>query len=223
MAFQKTKIDKNLGYKVHDHLVSLGIETPTTNLVNLDNNKKIEIIEEHMKEICRTLGLDLRDDSLIETPNRVAKMLVLEQTWGLSPENFPKNTTIVNKMQVDEMVTVGEIPVMSLCEHHHQNISGVAVVSYIPKHKVIGLSKLARVVEYFSRRPQVQERLTSQIYHTLTLLLETQDIGVAIKAQHFCMIARGVESPNSWTQTTKLGGAFKNDPSTKAEFLGLIK
>lgn len=223
MAFQKTKTDSILGRKVHEHLVELGLETPTTNLVMMDNNKKIEKIEEHMTEICKLLGMDLTDDSLVDTPKRVAKMMVLEQTWGLSPENFPKNTTIQNKMKIDEMVTVGEIPVMSLCEHHHQTISGIAIVSYIPKEKVIGLSKLARVVEYFARRPQVQERLTAQIYHTLSLLLETEDVAIAIKAQHFCMSARGVETPNTWTQTTKLGGAFKNDHGTKAEFLGLIK
>ncbi len=223
MAFQKTKIDGQLGEEIHKHLLELGLETPTTALLNVDNNKKIEKIELHMTEICKILGLDLTDDSLIETPNRVAKMLVLEQTWGLLPENFPKNTTIQNKIHYDEMVTVGEIPVMSFCEHHHQNIAGTAVIAYIPNKAVIGLSKLARIVEYFSRRPQVQERLTLQIYHALSYLLETEDVAVGINAQHFCMIARGVESPSSWTQTTKLGGKFKNDPSTKSEFLGLIK
>ena len=223
MGYNKTKVDSTLGYQLHQHLLELGLETPTTDLLYVDNRIKIDKIEEHMTEICKILGLDLTDDSLIETPKRVAKMMVLEQTWGLLPDNFPKNTTIENKMQVDEMVTVGDIPVMSLCEHHHQNIAGKAVIAYIPNNKVIGLSKLARVVEYYARRPQVQERLTSQVYHALSYLLETPNVAVAINAQHFCMIARGVEAPNSWTQTTKLGGVFKADPSTKAEFLNLIK
>lgn len=223
MSYQKTKTDPSLGEQVHKHLVSLGLETPTTDLLYVDNKDKIEKIERHMTEICKVLGLDLTDDSLIETPRRVAKMMVLEQNWGLLPENFPKNTTILNKMNTDEMVTVGEIPVMSICEHHLITISGSAVVSYLPKTKVIGLSKLARIVEYYSRRPQVQERLTSQIYHALSFLLETDDVAVGINARHYCMISRGVETPNSWTQTTKLGGAFKADPGTKAEFLRLIK
>lgn len=223
MAYNKTKIDSTLGFLVKDHLTKLGLETPTTDLLGVDNKEKIDKIEKHMFEICKVLGLDLTDDSLIETPKRVAKMLVLEQCWGLLPENFPKNTTISNKMKTDEMVTVGDIPVMSICEHHLVTIEGSAVVSYLPKNKVIGLSKLARIVEYYSRRPQVQERLTSQIYHALSFLLETEDVAVGINAKHFCMISRGVETPNSWTQTTKLGGAFKNDPGTKAEFLRLIK
>ncbi len=223
MSYNKTKTDASLGLDVAKHLRSLGLETPTTHLVDVDNKEKIEQIEKHMFEVCRILGLDLTDDSLVETPKRVAKMLVLEQCWGLLPENFPKNTTIANKMKTDEMVTVGQIPVMSICEHHLVTIEGHAVVSYLPKNKVIGLSKLARIVEYYSRRPQVQERLTSQIYHALSYLLETEDVAVGINAKHFCMISRGVETPNAWTQTTKLGGSFKTDPSTKAEFLRLIK
>lgn len=223
MSFQKTKTDSSLGDKVHEHLKGLGLETPTTELLKVDNREKIEKIEGLMTQICMTLGLDLSDDSLIETPKRVAKMMVLEQNWGLLPENFPKNTTILNKMNTDEMVSVGDIPVMSICEHHLIIISGSAVVSYLPREKVIGLSKLARIVEYFSRRPQVQERLTSQIYHALSFLLETEDVAVGINARHYCMISRGVETPNSWTQTTKLGGAFKNDAGTKAEFLRLLK
>lgn len=223
MSYQKTKTHAALGIEIHKHLLDIGLETPTTALLEVDNKIKIEKIESHMTEICKILGLDLTDDSLIETPKRVAKMMVLEQNWGLLPENFPKNTTILNKMKTDEMVTVGEIPVMSICEHHLIVISGTAIVSYLPKNKVIGLSKLARIVEYFSRRPQVQERLTAQIYHALSYLLETEDVAVCINARHYCMISRGVETPNAWTQTTKLGGQFKNDASTKAEFLRLSK
>lgn len=224
MSYQKTKVDGNLGQAVNAHLVKLGLHTPVNSkLLQTDNKDKITKIEYHMTEVWKTLGMDLSDDSLVETPNRIAKMMVLDHYWGLLPENFPKNTTIDNKMNCDEMVTVGGIEVMSNCEHHGITFTGTATVSYIPGKKVIGLSKLARIVEYFSRRPQVQERLTAQIWHTLSYLLETEDVAVGIKAQHFCMISRGVEANNSWTQTTKLGGGFKNNDHTKAEFLGLMK
>ncbi len=224
MAYQKTKTDVNLGIEVHNHLLSLGLETPTIDeKLYVDNKEKIEVIEKHVTEIWKTLGMDLTDDSLCETPKRIAKMMVLEHYWGLLPENFPKNTTIKNKLQYDEMVSVGGIPVMSNCEHHGVTFHGTAVISYLPKDKVIGLSKLARVVEYYSRRPQVQERLTSQIYHAVSYLLGTEDVGVSINAQHFCMISRGVEAPNSWTNTNKLGGAYRNDAATREEFLRLTK
>ena len=220
MSYDKTKTSPSLGEEVHQHLVELGIETPTTSLLtSVSNKEKIEKIEKLMTEVWQTLGMDLTDDSLVDTPKRIAKMLVLDHYWGLLPENFPKNTTILNKVRCDEMVTLINIPVMSNCEHHGIVFAGSAVVSYIPDKKVIGLSKLNRVVEYFSRRPQVQERLTSQIYHALSYLLETEHIAVAIKAQHYCMVSRGVESPNTWTITTKLGGSFKNKPETRAEFL----
>jgi GTP cyclohydrolase I len=166
--------------------------------------------------------MDLTDDSLRETPKRIAKMMVLEHYWGLLPENFPKNTTIENKMKYDEMVTLTEVPVMSNCEHHGVTFTGTAIVSYIPDQKVIGISKLARIVEYFARRPQVQERLTAQVFHTLRYLLDTENVAVAIRAQHFCMISRGVESPNTWTHTTNLGGLYKTDPSARNEFLALV-
>jgi len=123
MSYNKTKTDGNLGEKIHQHLLSLGLETPTTDLLYVDNKDKILQIENHMAEIYKIIGMDLTDDSLMETPKRIAKMMVLETNWGLLPENFPKNTTIKNKMQVDEMVTVGEIPVSSTCEHHRSKYS----------------------------------------------------------------------------------------------------
>ena len=222
MAFDKTKLNPDLGQEIHDHLVSLGLETPTTDLLHVSNKEKIDKIEALMTEVWKTLGMDLTDDSLIETPKRIAKMVVLEHYYGLLPENFPKNTTILNKLECDEMVTLTDIPVMSNCEHHGIVFHGSAVISYIPNDKVIGISKLARVVEYFARRPQVQERLTSQIYHALSYMLGTDDVAVAIKAQHYCMISRGVETPNTWTTTTKLGGSFKERPETRAEFMGSV-
>lgn len=222
MAYQKTKVDGNLGVEIRNHLVSLGMETPINeDRLAVDNKVKIEQIQEHVTAIWEILGMDLTDDSLVETPKRIAKMMVLEHYWGLQADNFPKNTTIENKMNCDEMVTLTEVPVMSNCEHHGVTFAGTAVISYIPKNKVIGISKLARIVEYFARRPQVQERLTAQIFHALTYLLETDDVGVAIKAQHFCMISRGVEAPNTWTHTTKLGGVYRSSADTKAEFLRL--
>lgn len=223
MSFQKTKIDSKLGVDIQLHLESLGLHTPVNRFaLAVDNKDKIEKIEALMTEVFKTLGLDLSDDSLIETPKRVAKMMVLDQYWGLLPENFPKNTMIEDKMQVDEMVTVGDIQVNSLCEHHALPILGKAYIAYIAQGKVIGLSKLSRVVEYFSKRPQVQERLTSQIYHALSYMLGTENVAVGIKAVHLCMTTRGVEDRSAWTQTTKLGGAFKNDPQTRAEFLNLM-
>ena len=220
MAYDKTKTNGQLGEEIHQKLVSLGIETPTTAiLTTLSNKEKIDKIESLMTEVWKTLGIDLSDDSLMETPKRIAKSLVLDTHWGLLPENFPKNTTIMNKIRCDEMVTVTGIPVMSSCEHHGVIFTGSAVVAYVPDQKVIGLSKLARVVEYFSRRPQVQERLTSQIYYSLSHILETEHVAVSIRAQHYCMISRGVEAHNAWTHTTKLGGSFKDKSETRAEFL----
>lgn len=220
MSFQKLKIDQRLGQEIHEHLKSIGMHTPVDeNAIQVDAKTKIEQIEHHMTEVWKILGMDLTDDSLVETPKRIAKMMVLEHYWGLIPENFPKNTCIENKMNCDEMVTLVDIPVMSNCEHHGVTFTGTACVSYIPNKKVIGISKLARVVEYFSRRPQVQERLTSQIYHALTYLLETENVAVGISAQHYCMISRGVEAPNTFTRTSKLGGAYRHVPETRAEFM----
>lgn len=219
MSFQKTKIDSNLGWEVHEHLKKLGLETPMKmDKVTSDVKEKIEKIEKHMKEVCTILGLDLDDDSLIETPKRVAKMMVLENYWGLNPDNFPKSTTILNKFNND-VVNVKKIKVMSTCEHHLVTIDGFATVAYLPKDKVIGLSKINRVVEYFSRRPQVQERLTEQIAETLKFLLETEDVAVMINAKHYCVISRGVEDQNSYTTTTHVSGIFKDSGPARNEFM----
>lgn len=223
MSFQKSKTDSSLGLVIQSHLESLGIHTPVNKeMLAVASEEKIKKIEFHMAEIWKTLGMDMTDDSLEETPKRIAKMMVVENYWGLLPENFPKNTMIVNKMKVDEMVAVCDIQVTSNCEHHGVPILGKAYIAYIASGKVIGLSKLSRVVDYFSRRPQVQERLTSQIYHALSLMLETENVAVGIKATHLCMTTRGVEDRSAWTLTTKLGGAFKDNQETRAEFLKLI-
>ncbi len=221
MSFNKTKTDPELGRKVHEHLVTMGVETPIFK-TSLSAKEKIDEIERGFKHIMLVLGLDTDDDSLCETPNRVAKMYVNEIFWGLDPEAFPKCTTVDNKMKYDEMVIERNINVQSNCEHHFVVIDGKATVAYIPKTKVLGLSKINRVVEYFSKRPQIQERLTEQIYHALQFILETDDIAVVIDAQHYCVKSRGVEDVGSSTITSKLGGEFKTDLALRAEFMNLV-
>ena len=222
MSYNKTKTDPELGQKVHEHLVKMGVETPTVpnKLIRTD---KIHIIEGHFKSIMETMGLDLSDDSLIETPKRVAKMYVNEIFWGLDYEAFPKCTAVDNKMKYNEMVCERNINVQSNCEHHFVVIDGLATVAYVPKQKVLGLSKINRIVEYFSKRPQIQERLTEQIFHALQYILETEDVAVMIDAQHYCVKSRGVEDTGSSTVTSKLGGGFKTDPAARAEFYQLAR
>ena len=221
MSYNKTKTDPVLGREVHAHLVKCGVETPTVPN-DIDRKDKIEQIENHFAEIMKVLGLDLEDDSLIETPKRVAKMYVNEVFWGLDYEAFPKCTTVDNKMKYDEMVIERNVNVQSNCEHHFVVIDGAATVAYIPNQKVLGLSKINRVVEYFSKRPQIQERLTEQIYHALQYILDTDNIAVVIDAQHYCVKSRGVEDVGSSTVTSKLGGVFKSDPSVRAEFMNIV-
>jgi GTP cyclohydrolase I len=221
MSYNKTKCDPELGQRVHEHLVKMGVETPT-NPTNYDRKEKIDHIEAHFTHIMRILGLDLSDDSLIETPKRVAKMYVNEIFWGLDYEAFPKCTTVDNKMKYDEMVIERNVNVQSNCEHHFVVIDGLATVGYIPNQKVLGLSKINRIVEYFSKRPQIQERLTEQIYHALQYILETDNVAVVINAQHYCVKSRGVEDVGSSTVTSKLGGCFKVDPSVRAEFMNIV-
>lgn len=220
MSYNKTKTDPELGLKVHEHLVKMGVETPMKE-VELDRKDRISIIETNFKQIMELLGLDLTDDSLMETPKRVAKMYVNEIFWGLDYEAFPKCTTVDNKMRYNEMVVERNVSVQSNCEHHFVIIDGLATVAYVPKQKVLGLSKINRIVEYFSKRPQIQERLTEQIFHTLQFILETEDVAVMIDAQHYCVKSRGVEDTGSSTVTSRLGGGFKTDPSARAEFLNI--
>ena len=222
MSYNKTKTDPVLGQQVHEHLVKVGVETPVTDN-GLSRTEKIEKIESHFKPIMETLGLDLSDDSLMDSPKRVAKMYVNEIFWGLDYDAFPKATVVENKMQYNEMVVEKGISVQSYCEHHFVNIDGYATVAYVPNNKVLGLSKMNRIVEYFSRRPQIQERLSEQIYHALSFILETQDVAVMIDAKHFCVKSRGVEDTNCSTITSRLGGGFKSDPEVRAEFLALAR
>ncbi len=224
MSFQPKKCDALLGLKVQDYLEKQGVATPIDSLnIESRDEVKIAIIEDCIAKALQTLGMDLDDDSLQDTPTRVAKMWVNEIYWGLKPEYFPKCTAIENKMNYDEMVVESGVTVQSNCEHHLVVIDGFATIAYIPNKTVLGLSKMNRIVEYFSRRPQVQERLTAQIFHALSFILGTEDVAVVINAQHFCVKSRGVEDPGSNTITSKLGGAFKNESCTRNEFMSLIK
>ena len=199
-------------------LVEQGLETPMIEN-GLTRDEKYSRIRESMKDIVTTLGLDLQDDSLTETPHRIAKMYVDELFGGLDYSNFPKISVIDNKMGVEEMVKVDNISVISTCEHHFVTIDGASRVAYIPTNKIIGLSKINRIVRFFAQRPQVQERLTQQILVALQTLLETDDVAVTIDATHYCVKSRGVMDSNASTQTTALGGQFKEDKSMRAEFL----
>ena len=223
MSFNKTKCDPELGLRVHEHLVKIGVETPTTKSLIPDRKDKIAVIEPLFAKIMETLGLDLTDDSLIETPKRVAKMYVNEIFWGLDYEAFPKCTTVDNKMRYNEMVCERNVNVQSNCEHHFVVIDGLATVAYVPKTRVLGLSKINRIVEYFSKRPQIQERLTEQVFHTLQYILDTEDVAVLIDAQHYCVKSRGVEDTGSSTVTVRLGGGIKNDPAVRNEFYQIAR
>ncbi|EKF9985470.1 GTP cyclohydrolase I FolE [Vibrio cholerae] len=203
---------------VKDALERRGLETPMQPNLATPAEKK-EKIEQHMREILNLLGLDLTDDSLEETPQRIAKMYVDEIFSGLYYANFPKITVIENKMKVSEMVKVKDITLTSTCEHHLVTIDGTAAVAYIPRGKIIGLSKINRIVRFFAQRPQVQERMTQQILVALQTLLESDDVAVTIDATHYCVKSRGVMDATSVTTTTALGGIFKSNPATRAEFL----
>lgn len=199
-----------------------GLETPLV-ANELSGQQKKEKIEGHMRAIMETLGLDLADDSLAETPHRIAKMYVNEIFSGLDYATFPKVTVIENKMKVDEMIMVRDISLTSTCEHHFVTIDGFAHVAYIPRGKVIGLSKINRIVQFFAQRPQVQERLTQQILTALQTLLGTNNVAVSIDAVHYCVKARGVRDATSATTTTSLGGLFKSSQNTRQEFLRAVR
>ena len=188
---------------------------------DLSDAEKVERIAGHFAEIMQLLGLDLRDDSLRGTPRRVAKMYVKEIFRGLNPANKPAITTFENKYQYRRLVVERNIPLQSTCEHHFQPIIGVAHVAYIPNGRVVGLSKLNRIVDFIARRPQVQERLTMHISEELKKALKTEDIAVYIDARHMCIQARGVEHHGASTITAEYSGKFLNE-NTKREFLMAI-
>ena len=204
--------------RVRIALEQCGLETPMK-ASHLTRDEKYDRVKAAFADIADALGLDLSDDSLEETPHRIAKMYVDEIFSGLNYDNFPKISVIENKMNVEEMVKIDDISVISTCEHHFVTIDGKSRVAYIPGDKIIGLSKINRIVRFFSQRPQVQERLTQQVMVSLQTLLETDDVAVRIDAMHYCVKARGVMDAGSRTETSALGGAFKTDPQIRNQFL----
>lgn len=204
-----------------DHVGS-SIDTPLrADAFDLSNSEKIAIISNHFKSIMETLGLDLTDDSLQGTPKRVAKMYVEEVFSGLNPDAKPIATLFENKFKYHEMVVEKDITFYSHCEHHFVPIYGKAHVAYISTGKVIGLSKINRIVQYYAKRPQVQERLTMQVAHEIMEVLNTEHVAVAMDANHLCVSSRGVADVNSKTGTAFFSGKFKED-ITKSEFLNYI-
>lgn len=215
--------DPQLGYCVSLILKQAGVETPIVPALSASRPKafRYQSIKECHHTVMTNLGLDLQDDSLRDTPSRVAKMYCNEVFTGLDYDNFPKCTTVENKMHYDEVVAVKGISVMSMCEHHFLPFVGTAKIAYIPKDKVLGLSKFNRVTDFFSRRPQVQERLTAQIFLALQAILDTEDVAIVINADHYCVKLRGVQDANSNTTTSKMGGKFFTNPTLRQEFFNL--
>ncbi|WP_091424072.1 GTP cyclohydrolase I FolE [Formosa sp. Hel1_31_208] len=219
------KIDKHIQDidAVGDNHVGTSSETPMrTDAFELTSSEKIDLIKDDVRHIMETLGLDLSDDSLKGTPKRVAKMFVNEIFSGLDPEKKPSASTFDNKYKYGEMLVEKNITVYSTCEHHLLPIVGKAHVAYISNGTVVGLSKMNRIVDYFAKRPQVQERLTIQIVKELQKVLNTLDVACVIDAKHLCVNSRGIRDVDSSTVTSEFGGKFK-DKETKREFLDYIK
>ncbi len=205
-----------------DNHIGTAIETPLRkDAFEKSDNEKIAIIQEHYKGIMETLGLDLDDDSLSGTPYRVAKMYVKELFSGLDPRNKPSLSVFDNKYEYNKMLVESDITFNSSCEHHFLPIIGKAHVGYISSGKVIGLSKINRVVQYYGRRPQVQERMTMQIFNELKSALQTEDVIVVVVAEHLCVSSRGVNDTSSKTTTIEFGGQFK-DAQIRNDFFKLI-
>ncbi|WP_299339459.1 GTP cyclohydrolase I FolE [uncultured Psychroserpens sp.] len=219
------KIDKDIQDidAVGDNHVGTSSETPMrSDAFNLTSSEKIDIIKDDVRHIMETLGLDLTDDSLKGTPKRVAKMFVNEIFGGLDPEKKPSASTFDNKYKYGEMLVEKNITVYSTCEHHLLPIVGKAHVAYISNGTVVGLSKMNRIVDYFAKRPQVQERLTIQVVKELQKVLNTEDVACVIDAKHLCVNSRGIRDVDSSTVTSEFGGKFK-EKETKREFLDYIK
>jgi len=219
------KIDGQIGdfESLGDNHFSASAETPLRkDAFKLSNNEKIDIIKDDVRHILETLGLDLTDDSLQGTPNRVAKMFVKELFGGLDPDNKPSASTFENKYKYGEMLVEKNITLYSTCEHHLLPIVGKAHVAYISNGSVVGLSKINRIVDYFAKRPQVQERLTMQIVEELQKVLDTKDVACVIDAKHLCVNSRGIKDIDSSTVTSEFGGKFE-DKQTRQEFLDYLK
>ena len=208
--------------EIGDEHIGTSYDTPMkADAFDMDDNLKMKLIEDKFRDIMEIMGLDLTDDSLSGTPKRVAKMYIKEIFSGLNPDNKPKIALFENKYQYNEMLVEKDITFYSNCEHHFVPIIGKAHVAYISNGKVIGLSKINRIVNYYAKRPQVQERLTVQIANELKSILGTEDVAVIVDAEHLCVSSRGVEDVNSSTVTAQFDGKFKNE-STKSELMTYI-
>ena len=205
----------------NDHITSSAKTPIRDDAFELSDKEKIASIENNFKNILHTLGMDLTDDSLIGTPHRVAKMFVKEIFGGLDPKRKPKLSTFDNNYKYGEMLVEKNITVYSTCEHHLLPIVGKAHIAYVSTGKVIGLSKMNRIVEYYAKRPQVQERLTMQVVQALQEALNTEDVACVIDAKHLCVNSRGISDIASSTVTSEFGGKFK-DQAVKREFLDYI-
>ena len=207
---------------IGDNHISTNINTPLLNSAfDKTDEEKIASIQKYFGKIMEELGLDLSDDSLSGTPHRFAKMYVKELFYGLNPENKPKLSTFENKYGYKKMLIEQNINIDSSCEHHFLPIVGYAHIAYIPKDRVIGLSKLNRLVDYYAHRPQVQERLCMQILKDLQNTLETEDVIVVISAKHLCVSSRGIKDKNSFTTTFEYGGKFE-DVNYRNDFFGSL-
>ena len=208
---------------IGDNHIGTSSDTPIReDAFALNSDEKIEIIQDDILHILQTLGLDLTDDSLRGTPNRVAKMFVNEIFSGLDPKNKPKASTFENKYKYGEMLVEKNITVYSTCEHHLLPIVGRAHIAYISNGNVVGLSKMNRIVDYYAKRPQVQERMTIQIVRELQSVLNTDDVACVIDAKHLCVNSRGIRDIESSTVTSEFGGQFK-DKEVRKEFLSYIQ
>ncbi|PDH53815.1 MAG: GTP cyclohydrolase I FolE [Cryomorphaceae bacterium MED-G14] len=220
MKYNKFLEDLELFDEEHKNF---SIETPLRDdAFEISDDEKISIIQKNVKEILETLGMDMTDDSLKGTPKRVAKAYVKELFGGLNPKNLPTSSTFENKYQYGEMLVEKNITVFSTCEHHLLPIYGKAHVAYFANDRVVGLSKMNRIVDYYSRRPQVQERLNIQIVKALQRILKTDDVACIIDAKHMCVNSRGIRHIDCSTVTGEFGGKFK-DKLTKREFLDYIR
>ena len=220
---EKMELSHLIIEEMGDEHKASSVETPLrSDAFDKTDDEKVAAIEPHFKAIMEILGLDLNDDSLKGTPLRVAKMYVKELFQGLNPANMPSMTLFENKFQYNEMLVEKNINFYTNCEHHFVPFFGKAHVAYISSGKVIGLSKLNRLVEYFSKRPQVQERLTMQIGKALQTIMQTQDVAVMMDAKHLCVSSRGVKDDSSNTITTFFGGQFQ-DEKVKLQFLKYIE
>ena len=205
-----------------NHIATTAQNPVRSDAFEIGDDEKIELIKKDVENILLTLGMDLTDDSMKGTPNRVAKMFVKELFGGLNPDKKPKASTFENNYKYGEMLVEKNITLYSTCEHHLLPIIGRAHVAYISNGRVVGLSKMNRIVEYFAKRPQVQERLTMQIVQELQQVLNTQDVACVIDAKHLCVNSRGIKDIESSTVTSEFGGKFKEE-ATRREFLDYIK